>query len=136
MDSLPPSNLPNRGHSGPKPSHKPSGGPREVWALGDDTWKSYAQNTIFYSVFLLISSLTRAGGGRAGGPQSPDGGRRARGRGEPFWSPFRPQTITKGFVQLTTQDDAMRRAATVSPEEEEQAEEEENLRCTFGLPNF
>ena len=46
MGSLPPSNQPVRAQIEPEPSHEPSGGPRKVWGLGDDTCQSYGRNTV------------------------------------------------------------------------------------------
>ena len=43
MGRLPPSNQPVRAQIEPEPSHEPSGGPRKVWGMGDDTCQSYGQ---------------------------------------------------------------------------------------------
>ena len=100
MGRLPPSNLPNRAHIGSKPSHKPSGGPRKVWALGDNTRKSYCQNTNFYLVFCsFLGKLARAAGARAGPSPRMAGGGRAGG-GSPVGALLDPKRSQRVLCNL------------------------------------
>ena len=70
---LPLLNPPVRAHIQPKPAHGPSGGPRNVWGLGDDTRQSCGVFCVCFSftpaALLLAAAMRRLfGGGQRTGP--------------------------------------------------------------------